>query len=150
MDMFSQIMDIVYTETIREQEGGTYGVGTQGTINDLNNEWMFLFAFDTNVEQQEYLKNRAKEELMKVVTNGVREADFNKVKEYMLKQYDNNQRENNYWKQVLVQHVFDNNIITGYKQALETITADELNYFIRNIFLDNENLVEVVMCGEAK
>ena len=150
MDMFSQIMDIVYTETIREQEGGTYGVGTQGTINDLNNEWMFLFAFDTNIEQQEYLKNRAKEELMKVVTNGVREADFNKVKEYMLKQYDNNQRENNYWKQVLVQHVFDNNIITGYKQALETITADELNYFIRNIFLDNENLVEVVMCGETK
>ena len=68
----------------------------------------------------------------------------------MLKQYDNNQRENNYWKQVLVQHVFDNNIITGYKQALETITADELNYFIRNIFLDNENLVEVVMCGETK
>ena len=150
MDIFSQIMDIVYTETIREQEGGTYGVGTSADINNLNNEWMFLFGFDTNVEKQEYLKNRAKEELMKVVVNGVREEDFNKVKEYMLKQYDNNQRENSYWSGVLTNRVFNNNTATGYKQALESISTTELNYFLRSLFLDNENLVEVVMCGETK
>ena len=150
MDIFSQIMDIVYTETIREQEGGTYGVGTSADINNLNNEWMFLFGFDTNVEKQEYLKNRAKEELMKVVINGVREEDFNKVKEYMLKQYDNNQRENSYWSGVLTNRVFNNNTATGYKQALESISTTELNYFLRSLFLDNENLVEVVMCGETK
>ena len=150
MDMFSQIMDIVYTETIREQEGGTYGVGTQGDINDNNNEWMFLFGFDTNVEKQAYLTERAKEELMKVVNNGVREADFNKVKEYMLKQYDNNQRENNYWIQVLAQNALGNNVEVGYKRALETITAGELNLFLRSIFANNDNMVEVVMSGEAK
>lgn len=150
MDMFSQIMDIVYTETIREQEGGTYGVGTQGDINDVNDEWMFLFAFDTNIEKQAHLTNRAKEELMNVVNNGVREADFNKVKEYMLKQYDNNQRENNYWIQVLAQHALGNNIELGYKRALETITAGELNMFLRSLFNNNDNMVEVVMSGEAK
>ena len=150
MDISSQIMDIVYTETIREQEGGTYGVGTSADINHMNNEWMFLFGFDTNVERQEYLKNRAKEELMKVVTNGVREEDFNKVKEYMIKQYDNNQRENSYWMGVLSNRVFNNNIEIGYKQALESISTKELNRFLRSLFLDNENLIEVVMCGEAK
>ena len=150
MDMFSQIMDIVYTETIREQEGGTYGVGTQGDINDVNDEWMFLFAFDTNIEKQAHLTNRAKEELMNVVNNGVREADFNKVKEYMLKQHDNNQRENNYWIQVLAQHALGNNIELGYKRALETITAGELNMFLRSLFNNNDNMVEVVMSGEAK
>ncbi|MBO7317150.1 MAG: insulinase family protein, partial [Bacteroidales bacterium] len=150
MDIFSQIMDIVYTETIREQEGGTYGVGTSASINNLNDEWMFLFGFDTNVEKQEYLKNRAKEELMKVVKNGVSAEKFNKVKEYMLKQYDNNQRENSYWNEVLTNRVFHNNIETGYKQALESISTRELNIFLRSLFLDNENLVEVVMCGEAK
>lgn len=150
IDIFSQIMDIVYTETIREQEGGTYGVGTSANINHLNNEWMFLFGFDTNVEKQEYLKNRAKEELMKVVKNGVREEDFNKVKEYMLKQYDNNQRENNYWHNVLNNRVFNNNTETGYKRALETISTYELNSFLRSMFIDNENIVEVVMCGEPK
>ena len=150
MDIFSQIMDIVYTETIREQEGGTYGVGTSADINHMNNEWMFLFGFDTNVEKQEYLKNRAKEELMKVVTNGVREEDFNKVKEYMIKQYDNNQRENSYWMGVLSNRVFNNNTEIGYRQALESISPKELNRFLRSLFLDNENLIEVVMCGEAK
>ena len=111
---------------------------------------MFLFGFDTNVEKQAYLTERAKEELMKVVNNGVREADFNKVKEYMLKQYDNNQRENNYWIQVLAQNALGNNVEVGYKRALETITAGELNLFLRSIFANNDNMVEVVMSGEAK
>ena len=150
MDIFSQIMDIVYTETIREQEGGTYGVGTSSDISHMNNEWMFLFGFDTNVEKQEYLKNRAKEELMKVVVNGVREEDFYKVKEYMLKQYDNNQRENSYWMGVLSNRVFNNNTEIGYRKALESVSPSELNTFLRSLFIDNENLVEVVMCGEAK
>lgn len=150
MSMFSDIMDIVYTETIREQEGGTYGVGTSGSINDLDNEWMFLFGFDTNVEKQEYLTNRAKEELMKVVNNGVREADFNKVKEYMTKEYDNNIRENSYWSNVLNEYVFGNNIQAGYKEALDSITAEELNNFLRSIFLNNDNVIEVVMKGEPK
>lgn len=150
MDMFSQIMDIVYTETIREQEGGTYGVGTSASFNDLTNEWMFLFAFDTNVEQQAYLTGRAKEELMKVVNNGVREADFNKVKEYMLKEYENNIRENSYWSGVLVDMALGNNTHTGYKQILESITAKDLNYFLRSLFRDNDNMIEVVMSGETK
>ena len=150
MDIFSQIMDIVYTETIREQEGGTYGVGTSSSINHLNDEWMFLFGFDTNVERQEYLKNRAKEDLMKVVSNGVREEDFNKVKEYMLKQYDNNIRENNYWSGVLTNRAFNINTETGYREALESISTSELNRFLRSLFADNENLIEVVMCGEPK
>ncbi len=150
MDMFSQIMDIVYTETIREQEGGTYGVGTQGSFNDINNEWMFLFGFDTNVEKQAYLTERAKEELMKVVNNGVREADFNKVKEYMLKEYDNNQRENSYWIQVLANHALGNNIDTYYKSTLETININSINLFLKKLFLNNDNMIEVVMSGEAK
>ncbi len=149
MSMLSEIMDIVYTETIREQEGGTYGVGTSSSISDINNEWMFLFGFDTNVEQQAHLTNRAKEELMNIATNGVREADFNKVKEYMLKQYDNNQRENSYWMNVLVEHTYGNNLNAEYKKALESITIDELNYFIRNILTDCNNIVEVVMSAEV-
>ena len=150
MDMFGQIMDIVYTETIREQEGGTYGVGTSASISDVNDEWMFLFGFDTNVEKQAYLTERAKEELMNVVNNGVREADFNKVKEYMLKEYDNNQRENNYWIQVLSNHALGNNIDTYYKAALESISMTSMNVFLKKLFLNNDNMVEVVMSGEAK
>ena len=41
--MFDQIMDIVYTATIREEEGGTYGVGTQSVLSKETDTWMFLF-----------------------------------------------------------------------------------------------------------
>ncbi len=150
MSMFEQIMDIVYTETIREEEGGTYGVGTSAGISSMNNEWSFLFGFDTNVEQQARLTDRAKAELMKVANNGVREKDFNKVKEYMLKEYDNNQRENSYWSSVLRNHAMGVNIETGYRKALETITSAELDNFIHSLFNNNDNRVEVIMSGEAK
>ena len=33
MSMFDQILDIVYTEKIREDEGGTYGVYSSGSIS---------------------------------------------------------------------------------------------------------------------
>lgn len=150
MSMLEQIMDIVYTETIREEEGGTYGVGTSASLSATNDEWMFLFAFDTNVEQQDHLTDRAKAELMKVAKNGVREKDFNKVKEYMLKEYDNNQRENSYWKNILRNHALGINTYVGYKKALESITTSELNSFIRSLFTGNDNCIEVVMSGEVK
>ena len=68
----------------------------------------------------------------------------------MLKQYDNNQRENSYWMGVLSNRVFNNNTEIGYRKALESVSPSELNTFLRSLFIDNENLVEVVMCGEAK
>lgn len=85
--MLDQIMDIVYTETIREEEGGTYGVGTSSNLSPVNNSWLFLFGFDTNPQDEKRLTERAHAELNKVVTEGPREKDFNKVKEYMLKQH---------------------------------------------------------------
>lgn len=150
MSMFEQIMDIVYTETIREEEGGTYGVGTSSSISSTNDEWSFLFGFDTNMEQQARLTDRAKKELMNVVNHGVREKDFNKVKEYMLKEYDNNLRENSYWKSVLRNHAMGVNIETGYRNALESITTAELNGFIGSLFKDNDNRIEVIMSGETE
>lgn len=32
MSIFSQILDIVYTEKVREDEGGTYGVSVSGSM----------------------------------------------------------------------------------------------------------------------
>ena len=68
----------------------------------------------------------------------------------MLKEYDNNQRENSYWKTMLRNHALGINSYVGYKQALESITASELNNFIRTLFTGNENCTEVVMSGEVK
>ena len=52
MQALNDVMDIVYTEKIREDEGGTYGVGVQGNLSLRPKEtFMFLIGFQTNKER---------------------------------------------------------------------------------------------------
>ena len=56
MQILGDVMDIVYTEKIREDEGGTYGVGVQGNLSNRPKEtFMFLIGFQTNKEMYEKL-----------------------------------------------------------------------------------------------
>ena len=56
MQVLGDVMDIVYTEKIREDEGGTYGVGVQGNLSlRPKPSFMFLIGFDTNKEMYEKL-----------------------------------------------------------------------------------------------
>lgn len=140
-------MDIVYTETIREEEGGTYGVGTSSNLSPVNNSWLFLFGFDTNPQDEKRLTERAHAELNKVVTEGPREKDFNKVKEYMLKQHAQNLRENSYWMNIIKSDVLgygDNN--TDYENIVNGITLDDMKKFTKKLF-NGKNIIEVTMTG---
>ncbi|MDO9154728.1 MAG: insulinase family protein, partial [Paludibacter sp.] len=50
------ILNIRYLESIREKEGGTYGVGVRGSINNIPvDEAVLLMQFDTDAEKQQKL-----------------------------------------------------------------------------------------------
>ena len=54
--MTSQILDLVYTEKVREDEGGTYGVYVGGTLQKYPKEKAILqIIFDTAPEKKEKL-----------------------------------------------------------------------------------------------
>ena len=149
MNFLSEVMDIVYTRTIREEEGGTYGVGTAARLSAFLKEYSILFRFDTNVEQRERLTNRAINELKQVIENGAKADDFQKVKEAALKQYENSLRENRFWMTVMSYRALGNDIYTGRGDILKNITLEEFNKFLKkNIKLNNKILV--VMNGTAK
>ena len=80
MRALSDVMNIVYTEKIREDEGGTYGVGVNGSLMLRPEEgFMFLIGFDTNKEMYEKLMGIAIAELQSVADNGPRPEDLKKV-----------------------------------------------------------------------
>ncbi len=149
MNILGDVMDIVYTETIREEEGGTYGVGTSANLSSTDNRWLFLFGFDTNPQDQERLTKRAQAELQKVVTEGPREKDFAKVKEYLLKQHAQQLHENSYWMNTIKSNAMgygDNS--TDYEAIVNSITLDDMKKFGRKVF-NGKNLIKVIMTGEA-
>ena len=79
------------------------------------------------------------------IANGPKAEDLNKVKEYMLKTYQQNQKENGYWLNILNEYYWDNlDMNTGYENMVNSITADDLKEFAKNFF-GQENRIEISM-----
>ena len=151
MSMLDQILDIIYVETIREEEGGTYGVGTQGSVSSYPKGNFSLMAyFDTNAEMRDKLVAIIHEELRKIAKDGPSEVNLNKVKEYMLKKHTENLRDNNYWLGVLGDYsIYGIDRLTDYEKIVSGITVADMQAFTNNLLAQNNN-AEVVMSGVAK
>lgn len=149
LDILDGVMDIVYTKTIREEEGGTYGVSTSASLSMYNDQWTFSYGFDTNPEVQKRLNERALTELTNVMKNGANETDFKKVKETAIKQYEMSLLSNRYWMSVLRNKAINIDILTGYEDMIRSITLEQFNDFIKK--LDNsQNRISIVMDGVVK
>ena len=146
LSALTQILRILFTEKIREKEGGTYGVSVGSSISNYpRKEFSMMIQFDTDPVLQEKLVGIIYKELDSMSLVGPREEDIQKVKEYMLKQYDENCRQNGYWKDYIValyQDKIDMN--KGYKDIVSEITVLSIRKFAASLFKQG-NRAEVVM-----
>ena len=151
VDLVGDIMSNVYTETLREEEGGTYSPYAYASLNPYTGTWSLVSIFQTNADVQDKLIKRSYDETMKVLNEGAKEVDFNKTREAMMKQYEINVRTNAYWASNLLafERGFDN--ITGHKAAIENLTLADFNKFMKTLY-NGQNFIKVVMEGvpEAK
>jgi len=128
MQILGDVMDIVYTEKIREDEGGTYGVGVQGNLSNRPKEtFMFLIGFQTNKEMYEKLMGIAIAELQNVANKGPRPEDLKKVKEFLVKKHAEDMESNRYWMNCITTQERDGyNPMADYDKVIEDITADDV------------------------
>ncbi len=128
MQVMSDVMDIVYTEKIREDEGGTYGVGVQGNLMNRPKEtFMFLIGFNTNKEMYEKLMGIAVAELQNVANQGPRPEDLKKVKEFLIKKHAEDLENNRYWMNCIQTQYRDGyNPMANYNEIVNSITADDV------------------------
>ena len=128
MQALSDVMDIVYTEKIREDEGGTYGVGVNGNLDLRPKEtFFFLIGFQTNKEMYEKLMGIATAELQNVANNGPRPEDLKKVKEFLIKKHAEDMESNRYWMNCIQTMYRDNqNLMQDYETLINGITSDDV------------------------
>ena len=148
MSLTDQILDIIYTEEIREKEGGTYGVGTSGSLSNVPKEsFRLLVMFQTSPELREKLTGMAVDLLNKFAEEGPRQKDLDKVREYMLKKYTENQKENSYWSNLMQNYALDGvDSYKDYEKILNSITTEDLKKFAKSL-LKQGNKIEVSMVG---
>ena len=150
-DFAGQILDIIYTEEIREKEGGTYGVSVMAQTNNIPKDHATMqIVFQCDPDRREYLGGRVKEILSTFAEEGPSEANLAKVKELAIKRYQENLRENSYWSGQLIDWVFFGyDYATDYEQTVNGITTDDVRLAVKNL-LSQGNDIEVVMSGVAK
>ena len=144
MSVLSDVLDIVYTKTIREEQGGTYGVGVMGSTNNRpDDDFRFLIAFDTNDEVYATLMDIAKAGLKDVAENGPRQEDLTKVLENKLKKRTEQLQENRFWISAIESQTRDNiDIISEYENIIKGVTVESVADFAKQVL--NGNLKEVV------
>ena len=144
MDVLSDVLDIVYTKTIREEQGGTYGVGVMGqTMSRPKDGFLFYIAFDTNDEVYATLMDIAKAGLQDIAENGPRQEDLSKVLENKLKKRTEQLQENRFWASAIMTQVTDDmDILTEYENIIKGITVESVADFAKQIL--NGNLKEIV------
>ncbi|MBO4328512.1 MAG: insulinase family protein, partial [Bacteroidales bacterium] len=128
MELLKDILDIVYTEKIREDEGGTYGVGTNGMLQNIPEEsFMLMIGFETNKEMYEKLMGIAIAELERIANEGPRPQDLQKVKEYKLKKHAEDMENNRYWMNTIQAKMRDGvNLMKGYDQLVNGTTSQDI------------------------
>ena len=149
MEMIGRILSTRYLESIREREGGSYGVGTYGYMVALPSPRAgLIMQFDTDPKKQARLMEIIHEEVDTIIANGPLASDLQKEKESMLKDYQEDLEKNTYWRQSLyMYYMYGENNIRDYKAAVEAITAETVQATLREL-VKAGNMFEVVMFPE--
>ena len=146
MEMIGRILSTRYLESIREREGGSYGVGCAGWMNlHPVPSAQLVMQFDTDPEKQKKLMSIIHEEVMTIVENGPLAKDLQKEKESLLKDFEEDLEKNGYWNTILLMYYKNGiNYITDYKAAVEAITAETVQATLKKL-VEAGNVFEVVM-----
>ena len=138
------IIDMIYTKSIREKEGGTYGVGV-GMVGHRNPQKRALIQaqFDTNPEMAEKLCGIAKDLLAEFAQNGPTEEELAMAVENMKKNLPESRISNRYWMTVLDSwDDFGIDYDKEYENAINNITTKDVKKLLQKI-LKQKNFIEI-------
>ena len=149
VDLLGRALDSRYMVSIREEKGGTYGVGVSGSIDKYPVEtYQLSIAFDTNEALADELIAICDAEIRKIAENGPLAEDIAKSKEFLQKNYNNVLESNNGWISAISRYYDEGyNYKDEYLGILESVTADDVKAFAQKL-LNDGNRTLVVMRPE--
>lgn len=146
--MLSEWLTKRYLETIREEEGGSYGVQVGTNLSQSPTPLFSLeINFDCNPDKADALVKIVHAELSRVQTENIPANMLEDIKQSILKNHQEQIKQNNYWLSALSSYVRDNEEPLDtelLKNTLSTITAKDLKEFTVNA-LKKSNSVQVLM-----
>ena len=153
MKVLEGILDLRYTETIREDEGGTYGVSVSGSLSKLPvPEASLRIGFDCDPAKADHLKSIIYREIDKIVADGPTSIDLDKTVKNLLKDREQARQHNNFWMNSLYNYYhlginFADQ--SNYEKLLESMQINDIRQFAKQLF-SNTNNIDVVFLPKTE
>lgn len=140
-----QIMSNNLLSSVREDEGAAYSPMSRGYMtHDVDDQVIVNTSFSLNPD-----KSSTSEQLtiksLETLADSVSDSELSKMKEYMLKQIEENAKENSYWVRVLENKEVEGiDTYSTYRDVVKNLTPKDIQNFVKEI-LKQGNRVEILM-----
>ena len=149
LDMLTRVLQIAYTDSVREEKGGTYGVGVSFNLEKEDNPNALLRIFyKSDPKRYEELNPVIYKQLLNIADHGPMASSMDKVKKYLKKQYGQMAITNDYWSYVIWHQLDDDaDFDKDYCKMVDNLTASDVQKMAKELLKQNHR-VEVTMLSE--
>ena len=150
-DFAAQIISTRLLAEVREKEGATYSIQTQGELNRLEKvNLSFLTQFKTKPEMLDKSLEIIRQEFDKLCQQ-VGEEEFAKVKEYMVKLYTKSLKENLPWSKSMANYQLcpEDSFVQGL-DLIEKLTPKDVSSFVKQVMKQGNYQVVILSADNRK
>lgn len=149
MDMAGQILSMIYLNKIREEASAAYTVGAYASLSrmDEKTDCSLMAYCPMKPEKADTALTILRDEV-ETMAKACDDDLLAKVKEYMLKSFDDRVKTNGYWSSVISRYRdYGVDMHTDYRRTVEAQTPETVSAMIGEL-LKAGNRIEVVMMPE--
>ena len=140
MSALGKILQLRYTESLREEEGGTYGASSFATLHKEPKSKAYLsITFDCNPDLVEKLVSIVHKEIENVVNGIVLKTDLNKIKTNMLKDREDSKNFNSYEMRAiknLILEDYNMNDPKNFEDIVNSMTEKDIQRIAKRLMKD--------------
>ncbi len=148
--MSAQIISTRLLNEVREKEGAVYSIFTQGSQDRLSE---VSVAYQTIFQVKPEKKDRALEIIRSEFEKLAKETpveELDKVKEFMVKQYAENEHTNSYWCSMMAgNELKPAEVFAQAEKAILSVTPEDLSEYVGKV-MEQNNYRVLVMMPESK
>lgn len=153
LSVLQGILDLRYTENIREKEGGTYGVGVDGSASRIPySSYSLTMQFDCDPDKADHLKSLIYAELDKLQKEAPTQEEMQKVINNMLKGREQSKNHNSYWLSAIVNY-YINGINTtdpkNYEEILNNMKPKDVQKFLKSL-MKGADIIDITFRPKKK
>ena len=149
LDMLTRVLQIAYTDSVREEKGGTYGVSVSFSLEkEEDPNALVRISYKSDPKRYDELNPIIYKQLQNIADNGPVASSMDKVKKYLKKQYGQMAITNDYWSYVIWHELDDEaDFDKDYCKMVDAISGEDVQKMAK-LLLQQKQRIAVTMLSE--